>query len=84
MGLNNKKNNVVSGIQERIITLEWGDVEARIAETLLNEPKETEAEIAELEAITDEDESNTKKPEIDFSLKDGPMKNLHINHINKQ
>lgn len=58
------------------------DIEARVTETLLTEPAETPEEIAELEAIPDEDESNTENPKVDFSLKDGPMKNLHINHIN--
>ena len=58
------------------------DIEARVAETLLNEPTETPEEIAELEAIQDEDEANTETPTVDFSLKDGPMKKLHINHIN--
>lgn len=66
-------NNRISGIES------WSE---KIAEVLLNEPAETPAEIAELEAITDEDESNTKNPKVDFSLNDGPMKNIHANHIN--
>jgi hypothetical protein len=35
-----------------------------------------------LEAITDEDESDTKKPEMDFVISGGHIGNIHLNHLN--
>lgn len=78
-----KKLNVVdfsTNVSNRIAEIEsWSE---RIAEVLLNEPAETPSEIAELEAITDEDKADTKKPEMDFVISGGRIGNIHLNHLN--
>ena len=83
--MSQKKINEVDfseNVRKRILEVEGGDIKARVAEALLDEPTETPAEIAELETIPDEEEPVAESPKTDFVINGGPIGNIHLNHLN--